>query len=125
MLNPARSILIFGFYVIGLGLSLFFTPNVAAALLGFPATVEIWANALGALAIALGLYYVKAARDHNVELFRTSVWVRTLFFALFGIAILTHPGYNALLVIAAGDLLGAVWTWLALRQSAPKPGTIL
>lgn len=120
MLNPARSILIFGFYVIGIGLSLFFTPDVAAALLGFPAPVEIWANALGALAIALGLYYIKAARDGNVDLFRTSVWVRTLFFGLFVVAIVTHPGYNALLVIAAGDLLGALWTWLALRQSAAR-----
>lgn len=122
MNSPSRSILVFGVYILLVGLSLFFVPNVITSIFGLPEPTEAWVKLVGALVFALGLYYIQATRDNNVAFYRMTVWVRAIFVVMFVIIALTNAGYINLLLFAAVDALGTVWTWYALRQApAMKP----
>lgn len=117
MNNPTRSIALFGVYAVLVGLSFVFIPNVIMGIFGLPVATEAWVNVFGAVLVPLGLYYIQAAREHNVAFYRMSVWGRALFVTLFVSAALTHPGYTTLILFAAVDGLWTLWTWYALRQS--------
>ncbi len=117
MLNPTRSILVFGVYVVLVGLSLFLIPNVITSIFGLPTATEAWVNAVVALLVPVGLYYVQAARENNVGFYRMTVWGRAIFITMFVITALTHPGYTNLILFAIVDSLATLWTWYALRQA--------
>ena len=62
MKKSSTSILVFGVYLLGMGLGLTLVPNVVIGTLGFPATDEIWIRVLGVVTLALAFYYISAAR---------------------------------------------------------------
>jgi hypothetical protein len=116
MNNASRSILIFGIYVVIVGLTLIVIPNTLLVLLGFPTVTEVWVRVLGVLAAILGLYYVQAAREHNVGFYRMTIWGRALFMASLTALGLLTPGHAPLILFGLVDLAFAAWTWFALRQ---------
>jgi hypothetical protein len=50
----ARSVLVFGVYLLGLGLVLLIVPNMLLSLFGMPTTTEVWVRVVGMLVIFLG-----------------------------------------------------------------------
>jgi hypothetical protein len=116
--NASRSILVFGVYIVVSGLTLIFAPNMLLGLLGLPATSEVWIRGMGVLGIVLGLYYVQAARDNNVAFFRMTFWGRVAFMLGISALGLLTPGYAVLTVFGLIDLVGAIYTWITLRQEA-------
>jgi hypothetical protein len=118
MNNATRSILVFGIYIICAGLSLVFIPNVLTGIVGLPPTTELWSRAFGALAAVLGLYYLQAVRKRNIGFYRMTVTGRVVFASSLAAMGLLTPGYQALILFGTVDLLGAIWTGLALRQEA-------
>jgi len=63
MKKSSTSLLVFGVYLIGMGLGLVLMPNFVLGTLGFPASDEVWPHVLvGVLALALAFYYISAAR---------------------------------------------------------------
>lgn len=117
MSSAAKSCFVFAFYIVGMGLALTFVPGVLLPILGFPAPQEIWVRVLGLLALALSYYYIDAARRETVTFFRATVLGRTFFgIGLIILGIVT-PGALTLILLASVDLLGAAWTWYALRNS--------
>jgi hypothetical protein len=115
MKNPSQSIFVFGIYVLLVGLSLFLLPNFVTGVFALPATSEPWIRALGAVAIALAGYYIQASRDNNIPYYRMSVWGRVVFSVLVVVIAVTTPDYLNMGLFAVVDLLGAAWTWYALR----------
>jgi hypothetical protein len=118
MTAAARSMNVFGFYLLGLSLVLLVAPNVLLQLFGLPPTDEVWIRVVGMLVAFLGLYYRAAVATEFTPLFRLSVMIRSsvlVFFALFVAAgWVTWP----LILFGVVDAAGAAWTWLALRQDA-------
>ena len=115
MTRAARSIQIYGIYIVVSGLSMCFVPNLMLARLGVPPTTEGYIRMLGLVLFILGLYYVAAARSQITPFFRWSVWGRGLAVAgVIGLVIiqLVPPAF---LGIAAIDAACAVWTAMALR----------
>ncbi len=118
MSNASMSVLVFGLYIIGGGLGLIFVPNTVLGLVGLPATTEVWIRGMGVLGVVLGLYYVQAARDNNLAFYRMTIWARLLFMFCFSALGLLTPGYTVLILFGLIDLVGAIITWLALRQES-------
>jgi hypothetical protein len=116
MTNTARSLLVFGIYVLVTGLTLLLMPNFLLGVFGLPPTEEVWVKVLGIVAICLGLYHVQAARDNNTAYFAMTIWVRLVFaLAITALALMT-PGYLALVIFGLVDLAGAGWTWFSQTQ---------
>lgn len=117
MSRSARSVLVFGLYLVGVGLALVLCPNPLFALLRLPASHEIWPRVVGVLALVLAFYYVQAARYELVAFFRWTVTARILVFVVFAAFVLLSLAPVPLVALGAVDLAAAVWTALALRKS--------
>ena len=116
MSKAARSLFVFGVYLILLGLFLLIAPNTLITFFGLPTTSDIWIRVVGMLLVLLAYYDIQAARKNLTNFFRWSVVARMsviVFFAVFVILDLVKP---ILLLFGGVDLLAAVWTYIALRK---------
>ena len=116
MSKAARSLLVFGVYLVALGLFLLIAPNTLIGWFGLPVTQDVWIRVVGMLVVLLAYYDIQAARKESTDFFRWSVVARAaviVFFAGFVIANLVKP---ILLLFGGVDLAGALWTHLALRR---------
>jgi len=117
MSKSARSVFIFGLYLDVLGIVLVVTPNFLLGIFQLPVTNEVWIRVVGMLLILLGVYYILAARKNMTEFFQWTVYLRLtviLFFTAFVLLGFVSP---LLILFGVVDLLGAIWTGLALRTS--------
>jgi hypothetical protein len=117
MSKAARSVHVFGMYLIVAGTGFVLVPNLVLSTLGMPTTTEVWIRVLGIVVTILGVYYVVAARSEATAYFRASVWLRAAF--LVATLALVALGLAPAPIIGFGivDLLGAVWTALSLRAA--------
>lgn len=117
MSAAARSVVVFGVYLAGVGLSLLLAPGLLP-LLGFPLASDFWVRVAGMLLLIIAYTNVQLGRQEVVAWFRVTVQVRSavpvffIAFVLFGSA----PGM--LVLFGLVDLAGALWTAAALRGSA-------
>lgn len=117
MSNPAKSVHFFGFYLVGLGAILLAVPNLLLSVFGLPLTSEVWIRVVGMLVLLLGIYYVVLARAETTVFFRLSVYLRASVLVFFTAFVLLGIASPPLILFGGVDLLGALWTGLALRQS--------
>lgn len=116
MTSTARSILYYSFYMMGIGLILFFTPNLILGIFGFPPTNDVWIRILGLLSFCAGVLYFYCGRTNQTGFFRISIPERIIFFlGMLGI-VLFLPANPLLILIGIVDLFGAIWTALTLRN---------
>jgi hypothetical protein len=115
--NPARSITVFGIYLVLSGLSFIFVPNIILPWLGFPITTEVWIRVVGLLAAILGMYFFYSVRHDDRHFYRATVFARVIF--CMGLIAFALVGLGSPMLIAFGliDLAGAAWTWLSLRAA--------
>ena len=118
MSRAGRSLLVFGVYVLAVGIGLLAAPNLLLGTMGLSATEEPWIRSVGVLLSLLGFYYIQAGRAGLTEFIRLSVYGRAavpvLYLALIALGLVPV----AVLSFGAADLLGAVWTARALRSEA-------
>ena len=118
MTNAAKSILVHGIYLLGLGVVMLTIPNVPLKIVGLPETNEIWIRVVGMMSLVLGYYFVQSARKELTDFFRSTILTRSaaiVFFVLF-VALGLAP-INLLILIAV-DPVFIIWTVLALRSSS-------
>jgi len=115
--NARVSILVFGIYMVVLGLALLVISNVLLSLFDYPTTTEIWIRILGFMVVVLGYYYIVAALFELTPFFRASVFGRPAVIVCFAGLVLVGMAQPVLILFGAIDLLGAIWTGLALRSS--------
>jgi uncharacterized membrane protein len=116
MSNAAKSVFVFGIYELAVGICLMITPDPLLAFFGFPATNEVWIRVSGLLICVFAFYDFMAARHELTDFFRWTVYARSsviLFFTIFVLSGLASP---ILILFGAIDLLGAIWTALALLK---------
>lgn len=95
MSKAAGSIVYFGVYILLTGLVLLIAPNILLTTFGLGSTNEVWIRVLGCVVAALG-------------------WIFVSFLSLVLMGLAKPP----LVLFGAVDLLGALWTWRALRTDA-------
>ena len=117
MLNVARSITVFGIYLILSGLSFILVPNLILPLFGFAPTTEVWIRVVGLLAAILGFYFLYSVHHADHNFFRATVYARLMFFT--GLVLFALLAWGSPMLVAFGliDLAGAAWTWYALRAA--------
>jgi hypothetical protein len=118
MSRSARSVLVFGIYLVAVGLALIAIPNPLFAVLKLPLSSEIWPRVVGVLALVLAYYYIQAARHELVAFFHWTVSARIMVFVVFVAFVLLGVAPAPLALLGAVDLAAALWTALALR---PQP----
>ena len=116
MSKAAKSVFIFGIYVTLTGLGLLLVPNLILDLLGFPNTVEQWIYVVAVVVLILGYYYIQAACSELKAFFRFTVHARSVVILFLTAFILLNLAQPALITFGVVDLLGAIWTALALRK---------
>jgi hypothetical protein len=117
MSRSATTVFVFGVYMAVLGIILVSVPNLLLGLFGFPATNEVWIRVVGMMALILAFFYIQAARKEQADFFQWTVYERAspiIFFIGFVVLGLAQP---TLILFGVVDLLGAIWTGLALRHS--------
>ena len=116
MSKAARSMTVFGIYLIANAVVLIITPNTLLGLLRLAPTTEPWIRVLGVVAGVLGGYYVAAARQELTGFFRATVWGRPIVLLGFLILVVLRLAPPILIVFGLIDTAGALWTRAALRS---------
>lgn len=116
MSRAARSIIIFGIYVVVTGLGLLLLPNTLLSVAGLPTTSEVWIRMLGLLVAIVGCYYLYLGRLNVVPFFRVTVPGRLALALGLLTLVLLDQGDPQVLLFAVLDSAGAIWTWFALRK---------
>ena len=116
MSKSAFSVKFFGVYALLTGLNLMFAPNMLLGMFGIPATNEVWIRVVGVLAFNIGIYYWYAAKCEAKAFFEATVYARG--FVLVAFVAFAALGFvnKALILFGVVELIGAIWTWLALRK---------
>lgn len=118
-MSPTRTMAVWTGYVLVLGASLLLIPNAILSIFQIDHTDEVWIRVVGMLLIGYGMYYWTAVRAEFTALYEMSVWARwSIVVALVVLAFTVGPWQ--LVLFAAVDLIGGLWTFLALR-AAPSP----
>ncbi len=115
MSRAAKSVLVFGIYLIGLGVVLMVGPNFLLKLFGMPATKEVWIRVLGMIVGLLGGYYVLAGREELTAFMRLSVYLRAMVVLIFVAFVMLGMSKPILILFGVIDLGCAAWTDQALR----------
>ena len=117
MSNSAKSILVFGIYVAGLGLILLLIPNQFLGLFGFQPTDGLWVRVLGMILFLLSYYYIQAARNELTVWMKWTVHARSTIIIFFTVFVLIGLAPPILIAFSCVDLGGAIWTALALKSA--------
>jgi hypothetical protein len=123
MQSPAFTIKAFGIYVVLTGVGLLVTPNLLLSLFGFAPTAEIWIRVLGALALIIGYYYWACGTANDRTFFKATIPGRLTFCALCVALVVAAGAPLPLLAFGVADVLGAAWTYLALRSEGQRQVT--
>ena len=115
MNKSSISLVVFGIYLIGMGVGFVFMPNTLFSMLNLPPTDRVWSGVVGVLALVLAFYYIQAARANLRPFAEWTVPARIAVFLFFTGFVLA--GWIGPIMIGLGlvDLLGALWTGWALR----------
>ena len=117
MQSSSRSVFLFGFYLYGVALGLMAQP---ALLLGtFGITVpedDTFIRITGVVVGAIAFYYHRMGLADNRPFARLTVIARVWVFTAFLVIVLLGKIEPGLALIGGVDLLGAAWTWWALRK---------
>ncbi len=115
MKKTSTTLLVFGLYLVGMGLGLIAMPNFVLGMFGLPATSEVWVRVVGVLALVLAFYYTSAARADLKTFAQWTVPARFGVFIAFTAFVLAGFVGPVMIVLGSADLLGALWTGWALR----------
>jgi hypothetical protein len=115
--GAARSVLVFGVYLLGQGAVLVAAPNLLLEPLGLGHSVEFWPRAAGIALLVLGLYYVLAARTGLVPFFRFTVLGRSLQLVIFVACVVAGVASWRVLPTAVFEAASGAWTFFELRRA--------
>ena len=116
MSNPARSLFVFGVYLLGLGGALILAPNMLLVIFDIAPTTEVWIRVVGMLVLFLGVYDISAAKGSWSGFIALSVPLRMSVIVFFAGFVLLLGAPKMLLLFAVVDFAFALWTWSALVQ---------
>lgn len=118
MSRPARSLFVFGIYVLLVGSVFILMPAELSSVLRLPPATAGWARAIGLLALVIGAYDTVGARAECMPYIRASIPVRLAFAGAMALLVAFGEMPATILLLAATDIAGALWTAFALPSGA-------
>lgn len=117
MTPAARSLFVFGLYVVTASSAFLIAPDQMVVLLRLPEVGSGWVRMVGLLGLVIGAYDLTGSSAGLVPYIRASIWIRFGFAAGATLLVATREMPPSLLGFAIMDGFGAIWTMLALRRS--------
>lgn len=115
--KSSKSVFFFGVYILVTGLALLLMPGILLQLLMIETTPNIWMQLLGLALAALGYYYIKAARDNNIDFYKGTIPIRIAQLAVVIILVLIYGGPYILIGVSAIEALSGIVTYTLLRKA--------
>jgi hypothetical protein len=116
MSSVAKSVYYFSFYLMVSGLALFFASDTILPLLGIPGTTDVWVNVAATLVFILGVFFFHMARKNSRDFFFISLFGRGIFTVSIASLVLFYNAPVPLLLFAAVDVIGFLWTLGVYRK---------
>ncbi len=116
MTPASKSLYYFGFYLLGIGITLTVFPNILLSLFQFPETNEVWIHVLGAVVFGVGMLYIFMAPTNHALFFILTIYVRASILVWFTIFVVIGLAPVQLILFGVVDAAGAAWTYTALRK---------
>jgi hypothetical protein len=123
MSRARLSIIVYGAYLATAGAVLGLVPNILMALVGIPEDHGFWVRIAGILAFVLGVKGIHNSSAENPTFFRFDNFTRSFAATCMVVLVLSGIAPKIILVLAAIDYGGSLWTELAIR--ADKRKTVL
>ena len=120
MTSAARSVFVFGVYLMIAGAMILGAPDLFLRLIGLPPATDAWFRVLGVAVMSLALINMGCARAEVTGYFRVSVISRFFAAIAFTILVVMKLAPTQLLIFAVVDAAAAAWTKLALA----RPGAV-
>jgi steroid 5-alpha reductase family enzyme len=117
MTAAAKSVFYFGFYLYATGLALIFIPNKLLTAFQLPETTEVWIRVVGVLVLLIGFYYHQMGKQNFKPFYSLTVIARTVVCISFICFVLLKFVSPMIIPFGVIDLLGAVWTFFALKKA--------
>jgi len=114
MNSTTLSILVFGIYLIFVGVGFLIMPNTVLPLFKFPKTDEPWIRVMAILVLIIAFFYLVAVHYNLTIIFWATVYGRFFVFLSFLVLVLIKKAKPMLIMFGVVDALGAVWTLLTL-----------
>ena len=114
MSRSATSLRVYGLYLMPSGALLAAAPNVVLGLVHLPGAHEVWIRVMGVLLFNVGIFYLVSADVNHRALYKATVFCRFLAAAAFVAFVGLRLAPPAFLGFAAVELVGAIWTLMAL-----------
>ena len=117
MTRAARSVFVFGIYLVATGLILLAAPNFLLSVLRLPPTTEPWIRVLGIPMFVMGGFHIAAARANLVQFFQFTLWGRPFVLIAMVVLVVLRLAPPILIVFGLVDAAGAAWTLITLRKT--------
>ena len=117
MNKPAKTVWVFGIYLLVEGLFLMLAPTSILSVIGIPDAESVWRIALGFVVSVLGYYYIRNAKENLVPFFGFTVHVRIIQFVFFIWLYVFERGTLALVAFSFIEFVAGMWTWRVLKRS--------
>ncbi len=117
MSKAAKSVFVFGIYILVVGTTLMIMPNTLLDLSGLELATDVWVRITGMLIAILGFYYTLCAKQEITYFFKLSVIGRIVPSVVFTIFVLLGFANWQLILFSTIDISCAIWTAMALRSS--------
>lgn len=118
MSKSAFSAKVFAVYLFLVGPILVVAPNFLLSLFLMPPTSEVWIRVVGVIVFMLGIYAWVAAKHELTPFLVASVYTRAAVCAALLIFAVTGLASPMIILFGVIELLGAIWTYLALKADA-------
>jgi hypothetical protein len=115
---PAKSVFVFGAYLLLLGALMMLAPNFLLGLFRIAPTSEVWIRVAGMLVLLIGSYYVLASIAELRMFMHWTVPLRICVLMFLSVLALTGLGPMVLILFGFVDFAGAMWTAWALRRNS-------
>jgi len=117
VISAARTLVVWSIYVAVVGIGLAAVPDAMFSILGLAETNEVWVHVIGINLVLLALFYYEGSKTGSREFVLATVLGRLFVAAAFIVFWLTGEPWQ-LLIFAGGEIVGASWTYLALRAES-------
>lgn len=125
MSKSAISAKVFAVYLFIVGAVLTVAPNFLLSIFRMASTTEVWIHVVGVIVFMLGVYAWVAGKHENRPMLEASVYTRSFVFLAFTTFAVIGLASPTLIVFGIVELVGAMWTYFALRTDAAAAKPVL
>jgi hypothetical protein len=116
MSKAAKSVFVFGIYLIFIGLGFLLVPNTVLGLFGLPMTIEPWIHVAAMLLLILAYFYIKSALSESTSFFHLTVHHRASVIVFFIVFVVVGIAPPVLILFGVFDFAAAIWTAWTLKS---------